>query len=255
MTNERLRTAMAAAQTDLYQLATKVQVDPKSVQRWLAGRLPHPRHRWSVAQLLGQHEDYLWPDAYPAAAPGAVATPEVVAAYAHRADFPTAKWRDLFARATKRIDLLGYAMLHLSEQQPDLPGVLRTRCEQGCTVRIALADPESRQALERDSEEQLGGSLLGRIRTSLLYLRPLLGCSGAELRYHATPMYNSVFRFDDEMLVTPHLHAVPGYSAPLLHIRRLGPNGLFAGFAAHFDSIWTTASPIAEDLEPARTGT
>ena len=88
MANERLRTAMADARVDIDQVAEATRVDPKTVQRWLAGRVPHPRHRWKVSELVGQEEGYLWPTARPDVAPGAPATSEVVAAYAHRARYP-----------------------------------------------------------------------------------------------------------------------------------------------------------------------
>jgi hypothetical protein len=65
-------------------------------------------------------------------------------------------------------------------------------------------------------------SRTGRIRTALQYLGPLHGCEGIEIRLHVAPMYNSIFRFDDDMFVTPHLYGTPGYSVPLLHVRRLG---------------------------------
>jgi hypothetical protein len=45
------------------------------------------------------------------------------------------------------------------------------------------------------------------------------------------------------MLVTPHLFATPGSSAPLLHLRKIGNNGLFDRFASHFESVWATTKP------------
>lgn len=41
MGNERLRAAMAAARIDIGKIATTAEVDPKTVQRWLSGRVPH----------------------------------------------------------------------------------------------------------------------------------------------------------------------------------------------------------------------
>jgi hypothetical protein len=41
-------------------------------------------------------------------------------------------------------------------------------------------------------------------------LEPLRGCDGLELRYQDVPLYDSVFRFDDEMFVTPHLYGTQG---------------------------------------------
>lgn len=61
MGNERLRTAMTTARVDVDAVAATAGVDPKTVQRWLAGRIPHSRHRWAVASLVGDDEHYLWP--------------------------------------------------------------------------------------------------------------------------------------------------------------------------------------------------
>jgi hypothetical protein len=98
-----------------------------------------------------------------------------------------------------------------------------------------------------DHEEDLALTLVVRIHTSLKYFAPLFGGENFEMRQQDVPLYNSVFRFDDEMLVTPHLYATPGASAPMLHLRRLGPNGMFSRFAAHFDSIWATTTPVRDD--------
>lgn len=61
MGNERLRTAMTTARVDVDAVAVTAGVDPKTVQRWLAGRTPHTRHRWAVASMVGEDEHYLWP--------------------------------------------------------------------------------------------------------------------------------------------------------------------------------------------------
>jgi hypothetical protein len=120
MANERLRSAMAKAQADIEAITQATGVDPKTVQRWLTGRVPHPRHRWAIANLLREDEGYLWPGARPDLSPGAEATSEVVAAYGHRTDIPNTKWSDLMATARRQIDLLGYAFLFLPEQFVDL---------------------------------------------------------------------------------------------------------------------------------------
>lgn len=61
-----------------------------------------------------------------------------------------------------------------------------------------------------------------RIRTALHYFNGLEDCDGAEIHLYRTPMYSTVLHFDDEMVVTPHLYARPGYQSPLLRLRRLG---------------------------------
>lgn len=71
----------------------------------------------------------------------------------------------------------------------------------------------------------------------------MLDCEGIDVRVYAAPLYNSVFRFDDEMFVTPHLHGTPGSWAPVLHLRRLGSGGIFDRFAAHVDAVWAISHP------------
>jgi hypothetical protein len=246
MGNERLRACMARAGHDVGSLASAVQVDPKTVQRWLAGRVPHPRHRWALAKVIGEEEGYLWPAARPDLAPGAEATPEIVAAYAHRADIPTTKWSGLVATSRRHLDILGYAFLFFPEQHIDLARIVEQHCTGGCRVRIALADPIGQHTAERDALENLNGTLPARIHMTLSHLRPLESLTGAEIRLHDVHLYNAIYRFDDEMIVTPYLYRAHGFQHPALHIRRLSAYGVFANFLDQFDDIWREASPLTE---------
>lgn len=92
-------------------------------------------------------------------------------------------------------------------QHPQLIDTLCMKCEAGCKIRAVIADPESKYVADRDAEEDLALTLVVRIETSLKYFRPLFDCEGFDLRYQDVPLYNSIFRFDDEMFVTPHLYA------------------------------------------------
>lgn len=238
--NDRLQAAMDRGQLAAADIARACGVDVKTVYRWIHdGRVPHKRHRWAAAKLLREDSEYLWPDV-----PGAAgASDEMVAAYAHRADVPTSVWWDVFSRATDRIDLLGYTLYFLSLQHPDLLGVMQQKCQQGTTVRAVVGDPESEHVTYRDREEDTPLTLVVRIKTTLEAWRPLLHTQGFELRYQDVPLYNSVFRFDDHMFVTPHLYATPGSQAPLLHVRRVGAGRLFSRFADHFDAVWNASRP------------
>jgi hypothetical protein len=259
--NLRLRIAMIAAQVDAAAVARATGVDPKTVQRWLGGRLPHPRHRWGVADLLGEKESYLWPAAGGDLAPGAEATAEVVAAYGHRADIPISKWSTLLATARQRIDLLGYAHLFLAEQHIDLVRTIEKACALGCKVRILFANPKGTRILERDSLERLGGTLPARILMTLAQLEDLRGLAGVEIRFHDVHLYQAIYRFDDEMIVTPHLLGAHGFQHPAFHLRQLGSHGVFASFVQQLDTVWAQASPmehagapIAEAREQRRDG-
>ena len=109
---------------------------------------------------------------------------------------------------------------------------------------IALADPASDEVAARDRLEGLGGTLPGRIRSTIQHLEPLLSNPGVEVSYHGVPLYNALYRFDDQMLVTPYLYRLHGYQHPLLHLKRLGPAGIFESYAQQFEAIWTESQPI-----------
>jgi transcriptional regulator with XRE-family HTH domain len=229
---------MAASGMEVESLARVVGVDPKTVQRWLKGRLPHPRHRWKACDALRRPEDELWPEVSLATASGTHHTSEIISAYARRADVPSQLWSRMLDRAATRIDLLGYAMLFFPEQHPDLPNLLADRCAAGLQVRIALADPDCPEVAARDELEELGGTLPGRIRTTARHFESILSTAGVELRYHRVPLYNAVYRFDDQMFVTPYLYKMHGFQHPLLHLKRLAPAGLFEAYAHQFEAIW-----------------
>ncbi|WP_091091035.1 Scr1 family TA system antitoxin-like transcriptional regulator [Micromonospora nigra] len=56
---------MAEAGETVESLAEKVRVDPKTAARWLAaGRIPHPRTRLAVADVLRRDAADLWPEAF-----------------------------------------------------------------------------------------------------------------------------------------------------------------------------------------------
>ncbi|MDP8968909.1 MAG: DUF5919 domain-containing protein [Actinomycetota bacterium] len=250
MSNDRLRKTMAAAGVDAVAVAERAQVDPKTVQRWLKGRVPHARHRSAVAAMLREEEDYLWPAAAGARADGTGvdATAEVVAAYAHRASASVSLWAELLAVARARIELLGYAMLHLPEQHPRLAELLGDKAGHGCQVRIALADPKCDHVRERDRLEDLGGTLPARIHTTLRHFAGVADTDGVQIRLHDAHLYSAVYRFDDQMLVTPYLSGVHGFQHPLLHLRRLGPYGVFEAYARQFDRVWTGTTPAAQPV-------
>jgi hypothetical protein len=146
--------------------------------------------------------------------------------------------------ARRNVDLLGYSMSFFPEQHSQLAQTLEEKCASGLKVRIALADPESAEVAARDDLEKLEGTLPTRIRATVVHLESLFSNAGVEIRFHGVPLYNAVYRFDDQMLVTPYLYRLRGYQHPLLHLKRLGPAGIFEAYAHQFEAIWTESRPV-----------
>ena len=61
--NEPLRRALLRARLREDDIAARLGVDPKTVRRWLTGRVPYPHNRAAIAELVGADEADLWPDA------------------------------------------------------------------------------------------------------------------------------------------------------------------------------------------------
>jgi hypothetical protein len=73
-------------------------------------------------------------------------------------------------------------------------------------VRILLGDPAHPAMELRGGEERLFEAIPVRIRMALAYYRLLVNVEGIEFRLHGTSLYDSVFRYDDQMLVNQHIY-------------------------------------------------
>jgi hypothetical protein len=78
----------------------------------------------------------------------------------------------------------------------------------------------------------------------LMFYMPLQGVPGIDVRFHRTTLYNSIYRFDDEMLVNTHVFGFPAAHAPVLHLRRLAGGDLFDTYADSFDRVLTGSVPV-----------
>ncbi|MFF4590963.1 XRE family transcriptional regulator [Streptomyces sp. NPDC001388] len=246
MPNERLRAAMAAGGWTYNALADKVEVDPKSVERWVnLGRTPRRATAMLAAETLGEDVHALWPSLRQAR-PARAVSPELVALYDQRADVPVSTFVDLLSQAREQIDVLVYAAVFLHEAYPRLNELLKERAAEGCAVRIAVGDADSSNVQQRGEEEKFGHGIQSRCRLALMHYRPLVGVPGIEVRTHATTLYNSIYRADDQALVNAHVWGVNAYSAPVWHVRRSKAGSMFDTYAHSFDAVWATATPVRE---------
>lgn len=99
MRNERLREVMESGGWTQDRLAEVVEVDPKSVERWInLGRIPRRRTALRAAEVLGEDVLVLWPRLRQSRGAGRV-SPELVALYPQRADLPVSAYIDLLRAA------------------------------------------------------------------------------------------------------------------------------------------------------------
>ncbi|WFB08337.1 helix-turn-helix domain-containing protein [Streptomyces sp. LX-29] len=244
MSNERLRAAMAAGGWTYATLADKVEVDPKSVERWVnLARTPRRTTALRAAETLGEDVHALWPALRQARAARAV-SPELVALYEQRADIPVSAFVDMLKQASERIDVLVYAAVFLHEAYPRLNDLLAERAAKGCAVRIAIGDAGSINVQQRGQEERFGHGIESRCRLALMHYRSLIGTPGVEVRTHGTTLYNSIYRADDQALINAHVWGVNAFAAPVWHLRRSGEGGMFDTYVASFEAVWETATPV-----------
>jgi transcriptional regulator with XRE-family HTH domain len=240
--NDTLRRALFRARLSEEDIAARLGVDPKTVRRWVDGRVPYPRHRWALADLLHADERDLWPELAPAQA--AVSQPsEVVAVYPHRWSVPREVWHRLFRGARREIGILAYSGLFLAEDA-GLAGILAAKASARVDIRIALGDPESPRVAERGAQEDIEDAMAAKIRNALALYHPLREAGHAEIRLHRTVLYNSIYRTDDEMLVNQHAYGIPALNAPVFHLRRTPDSDMFDSYLASFERVWASASPL-----------
>ena len=245
MGNERLRSQMQQTGLTVIDLATQVEVDPKTVERWLeSGRVPHQRHRHRAAALLESDEVFLWPQLLDDGRARAASEAELVGFYPHRGAVPADLWRRLVDSASERVEILVYSGLFLVDSHPDLPDKLVDRAGEGLKVRLLYGDPDSDTVAWRGDEEGIGANLAARVRLSLTYMQPVVGVPGIEVRQHKSVLYNSIYRFDDEMLVNTHVVGSPAGQNPVLHLRRLEGGHLFEHYLKSFDRVWDAARSL-----------
>lgn len=247
MPNERLRAVMEAGGWTYAALAQEVEVDPKSVERWVnLGRTPRRGTALQAAQALGEDVHALWP-ALRQARPARAISPELVALYEQRADIPVSMFVDMMTQARERIDVLVYAAVFLHEAYPRLNELLKERAAEGCAVRIAVGDAESENVRARGQEERFGHGIESRCRLALMHYSALVGTPGIEVRTHGTTLYSSLYRADDQQLVNAHVWGVNAYGAPVWHLRRNREGGMFDTYAESFDAVWATAKPVRQE--------
>ncbi len=240
MANDRLRDALMTTRITHEELATELGVDVKTVERWLTQeRTPYPQFRHRISVLVQKDETWLWPNGYSRKRRDEISQSEIVHIYPYRADVPRELWARLFENAVDNIGILVYSGFFLPEQHASHIELLKQKADDGASIRILLGDPDSPQVALKGQEGDIGDAIAAKIRNVLLaYYMPFANHPGISIRLHSTTLYNSIFWFDDDMLVNTHVYGVPAHFAPVLHLRHLSSGTLFQTYARSFDRVW-----------------
>lgn len=244
MGNDRLRSAITSAGLTFTHVSEQVSVDPKTVERWVTkARVPHRTHRMAVAALVGKDEAYLWPETVDEERTKSTSQAEFVTLYPNRGSIPIDTWLTLARGASEAIDLLAFAGSFLHDALPGFDELIDAKARAGVQVRLLFADPTCDAVALRGREEGIDDMLTQRCKLSWRYFEPILGTLGVLARQHQTTLYNSIFRFDDTMLVNTHTYGASANHSPVLHLHRLPGGRLFTTYMLSYERVWENAQP------------
>jgi transcriptional regulator with XRE-family HTH domain len=237
--NENLRRALLRARLTDEDVAARLEVDPKTVRRWLDGRIPYLRHRWALAGLLGVDETDLWPEIRAALA--ARSRPaEIQAVYPGWRAVPPDVWLCLLTSAEHEIGILDDSGLLLADQA--ILSTLADKARAGVRVRVCLRDPDQRDLAEPPHNEDAAACAAGaKVRDALRRSGPLR-VAGVQIRMHTAPLYQSIYRADGQLLVAQHAYGIPATHLPILRLRTSDEGSeMIAAYLESFERIWATA--------------
>jgi transcriptional regulator with XRE-family HTH domain len=243
MPNERLRALLLERRVTPAKLAEAVEVDPKTIERWIVGgRVPYRRHRFNVAAFFGVDESYIWPDALDRDEIVAASESEIIAVYPHRWAMPRDAWGHLFGQAVDEIGILMYAGIFMAEDA-GLKRLLADKAKSGVRVRILLGDPDSPYVAERGQAEGIDDAIVAKVRSAIVLFKPLLASENVEIRLHGTILYNSIYRADEQLLVNTHIYGMAANNAPVFHLRKIPGGDMASSYLESFERVWDGATP------------
>ena len=167
----------------------------------------------------------------------------LVETYPSRNAVPRSLWDQLLDEASQRVDILVYVGMFLTENPALLPS-LKAKGAAGAQVRLLFGDPLSREVTRRSLDEGIGkNAITAKIKNALAFFHKIAEEPGIEIRCHGTTLYNSIYRYDDQMIINPHVFGAPAPHAPAMRLRRSAATELFDTYAGSFDRVWESSSP------------
>jgi hypothetical protein len=112
-------------------------------------------------------------------------------------------------------------------------------------VRLCLGDPDSDAVALRGQEEGSNEGMAGRCRIAVGYASVIQRVEPGAVRQSGATLYNSLLRFDDEVLLNTHFWGNPAADSPVFHFRRHGDSGIATAALRSFERVWEAAQPVA----------
>lgn len=237
--NETLRRALLRARLSEGDVAAHLQVDPKTVRRWLEGRVPYLRHRWALVSLLNADEADLWPEVQ-AELSARTRPAEIKAVYPNRRAMPLGLWLSTLGLATQKIDILDDSAQFLVGQ-PEVLALLGSRARAGVRVRISLQAPGRPLSEGLRAPDGPGDA----IAMAIPYAHALFSAlrEGGEVRVHRAVTYNCLCRGDDRLIISLRVFGVAAEHTPIVLLQLSGHSDLAATYLESFERIWSAAGP------------
>ncbi len=226
MAHSNLRQALQTAGIQPDELADILQVDQRTVRRWLAGGTPYARHRAQISRALDTTEPALWPHlTIPQTNHSKAAIADTVTAYPDPSESEAPTIEDLVAAAREQIDLTD-DYRRLVVRAPALLELVLAKARGGCRIRILVSMPDPS-------------------------LVPLIGEPGIQIRLSDGDERPITHRVDDGILTCLDFPATQDQPAVLLHAARDRAPGLFTLLVNHYQQGWEHADPIdtADDID------
>ncbi|GAA3053912.1 hypothetical protein [Actinokineospora globicatena] len=220
--------------------------------RWLSGELislPYGEHcrvleemfpSWTAEQLFEPYAGALNVVPRPAQAAVPMSSSELVMVHPTRSAVPYDLWTELITSVRANLDVLVYSGQFLVEQHNIVP-VIRAKVKDGVRFRFVVGDESADAVVQRAVEEGTTGGLEGRVQMMRRYLREIIPLPGVEVRTHGTVLYNSIYRFDDQMLVNGHAYGSLAGQNPVLQLRRVEGGHMWRHYMESFDRVWAGA--------------
>ncbi|WP_409237331.1 XRE family transcriptional regulator [Streptomyces sp. PA5.6] len=176
---------------------------------------------------------------------------EIVQTYPYRSAAPSTLWGSLIEETRDDLFLSGYTNYFFWTLVPAFSQVLRRKVKDGVRVRFLLGDPDGEVTRQREAIEDVALTVSTRIHMTLEELKRLGNLDGLEVHFSAPEdavnhVSLSVFRFDEQELVTPHLARLVGHDSPLMHLRQVEEGGMFDRFSEHAEELWSRSRPVQE---------